>query len=71
VWIAHDNRLPKPVWLTRQFKPTGESIAILGQKMDLFRRESATEESLTLGANTEDTSIKAADQYLVFVNGRP
>jgi beta-galactosidase len=68
VWIAHDNRLPRPSWLTKQFQPTGEAIAVLGQKMELFRREVARDESLTLGANTEDTSIKTGNLYLVFVN---
>ncbi|HEX7631838.1 MAG TPA: hypothetical protein VF388_06885, partial [Lacunisphaera sp.] len=68
IWVAHDNRLPRPAWLKKQFKPSGEAITILGQKMDLFRREAAQDESLTLGANTEDTSIKEGNLYLVFVN---
>jgi beta-galactosidase len=68
VWIAHDNRLPRPAWLTSQFKSTGDTIAILGQKMALFRRDVTKGESLTLGANTEDTSIKTGNLYLVFVN---
>jgi beta-galactosidase len=70
VWIAHDNRLPRPAWLTKQFEPTTASITIAGQKMDLFRRVISADESLTLGANTENTSITAANLYLVFVNTR-
>ena len=70
VWVAHDNRVPRPVWLTKQFQPTGETIAILEQKMELFRRDVAKDESLTLGANTEDTSRKEGNLYLVFVSGR-
>ncbi len=71
VWIAHDNRLPRPAWLTKQFKATDSIIAMLGQPMTLFRREvPAAGESLTLGANTEDTSIREGNLYLVFVNGK-
>jgi beta-galactosidase len=69
VWIAHDNRLPRPAWLMKQFKPAGQAITVAGQTMDLFRREvAAAGESLTFGANTENTSIREGNLYLVFVN---
>ncbi len=68
VWIAHDNRLPRPAWLTKQFKAAGETITVLGQAMDLFRRDIAKDESLTLGANTENTSLTEGNLYLVFVS---
>jgi beta-galactosidase len=69
VSIAHDDRLPRPSWLTRQFKPTDLSIAIANQPMKVFHRRIERDESLTLGANTEDPGIKAANMYIVFVNG--
>jgi len=68
VWIAHDNRLPRPAWLTKQFKPSDLALTVAGQSMTLFRREVMNGESLTLGANTEDTSIKEGNLYLVFAN---
>jgi beta-galactosidase len=68
VWIAHDNRLPRPAWLTKQFQPTDSTITVAGQPMTLFRRTVANAESLTLGANTEDTSRKEGNLYLVFVS---
>ncbi len=71
VWIAHANRLPRPAWLTRQFEPANMAITVAGQKLDLFRRATASDESLTLGANTEDTSITAGSMYLVFVTATP
>jgi beta-galactosidase len=71
VWIAHDRRLPRPAWLTKQFTPAGQSLAVVGQTLDLFRRELAAGGSLTLGANTENTSITEANMYLVFVNRLP
>ena len=69
VYLAHDNRLPRPAWLTKQFQPAGLTLTVAGRKMDIFRREvSATGESLTLGANTENTSLTEGNMYLVFVS---
>ncbi len=69
VVVAHDDRLPRPEWLRRQFKASAVSLTILGQTMTLFVHRAAKEESLTLGANTEDTKIKAGNMYLLFVSG--
>jgi len=69
VTIAHDDRLPRPAWLTKQFKPTGAKIIVLGQSLSLFAQTTIKDASFTLGANTEDTRIKEAGMYIVFVNG--
>jgi beta-galactosidase len=68
ITIAHDDRLPTPPWLTRDFKKTNMKIKVKGQSMTLFTRECAAETSLTFGPNTEDSSIKSAHMYLVFIN---
>lgn len=70
VTIAHDDRLPRPAWLTKQFKPTGAKIIIAGQSLSLFAYTTKKDASFTLGANTEDTRIQAAAMYVVFVSGR-
>ncbi len=67
VWIAHDDSLPRPAWLTKQFTATSLVIPVLDRPMTLFRRNSAAGESLTLGANTEDTRLSEGNLYLVFV----
>lgn len=67
VWIAHDNALPRPAWLTKQFQPSGLTLTVLGRWMDVYRHDSPAEESLTLGANTEDTRLREGNHYLVFV----
>jgi beta-galactosidase len=69
VSIAHDARLAPPSWLARQFQPTGSTLTVNGQPMKLFSRRLDRDGSLTLGTNTDDTSAKEANMYIVFVNG--
>jgi beta-galactosidase len=68
VSIAHDDRLPRPAWLTSQFQPTGLSLTVQGHPMKIFQHHAGQEESLTLGSNTDNTSLKTGDMYVVFVN---
>jgi beta-galactosidase len=71
VCIAHDRRLPRPPWLVGQFKDSGQSLVLCGHEMTLFTRECSAGESLTLGPNCEDGSVKAANMYLVLVSAKP
>src|SRR6185295_1149247 len=36
IYVAHDDRLPRPEWLRREFKPTPRSLMIEGKPMKLF-----------------------------------
>jgi beta-galactosidase len=68
VSVAHDDRIPRPAWLTRQFMATTTRITVNGQPMTVFQRRVERDESLTLGANVKSSAIKAANMYIVFVN---
>jgi beta-galactosidase len=68
VYVAHDDRLQRPDWLTRQFRPTGESLQVDGHPMRLFARRAEADQSLTLGTNTENAAARAGNMYIVFVN---
>jgi len=71
VFVAHDDRLARPDWLTHQFQPTSSSIVVEDHSMKVFRHVAANDESLTLGTNTENANAPADTvMYLVFVNGR-
>jgi beta-galactosidase len=64
VWIAHDDRLSRPTWLTGQFQQLGTTaIAVDGKRIHLFVRQTVKAESLTLGSNGEAD----ANMYVVFV----
>ncbi len=70
VSVAHDDHLDRPGWLTREFEPTNWSLTIGGQPMRIFQHRAARDESLTLGANTENAGDTACNMYIVFVNSR-
>jgi beta-galactosidase len=69
VAVAHDDRLPSPEWLTRLFQRTEKTLKVNGQTMTIFQHLAATDESLTLGSNTDDPTVKKANSYIVFVSG--
>ncbi|HEY4414717.1 MAG TPA: DUF4982 domain-containing protein [Verrucomicrobiae bacterium] len=71
VFVAHDARLPEPEWLQRQFQPVNLSFKVNGQVMNIFTRTVQSGESLTLGSNTEDRSLKSCNMYLVFLRTGP
>src|SRR5205823_5564215 len=54
--VAHDDRLARPDWLTRQFKATEAALVVDGHSMKVFQYNAANDESLTLGTNTEDAN---------------
>jgi beta-galactosidase len=68
VSIAHDDRLARPSWLTRQFQVTPQFLTIEGHRLTIYERRVERDESLTLGANTEDSRTRTALMYLVFVS---
>jgi len=67
VFVAHDARLPVPDWLQQQFRATEMTLAVNGQPMKIFERRARGGESLTLGSNTENRSLKSCNMYVVFV----
>jgi beta-galactosidase len=68
VFVAHDDAVALPPWLTSQFHATPESFTVLGRRMTIFARSTAGG-SLTLGPNTEDSTVREGNMYLVFVQG--
>jgi beta-galactosidase len=66
VSIAHDDRLPRPSWLTGQFQATGMSLTVDGKPMKIFQHRAAKDESLTLGSNV-DSGTASGNMYVVAV----
>ena len=67
VYVAHDDRLTLPDWLQRQFRATKLSLAVGGQTMKIFKRKPQSEESLTLGSNTDGSPVQPGNMYVVFL----
>lgn len=66
--IAHDDRVSLPEWLTRQFRRTDKTLKVAGHPMTIFQHQATSEESLTLGSNTDDSNAKKVNSYIVFVS---
>jgi beta-galactosidase len=71
VSVAHDDRLPPPAWLAQKFKRTTATLKVNGQTMTIYQHRAKADESLTLGSNTDDPSVKTAVAYVVFVSKMP
>jgi beta-galactosidase len=71
VFLAHDDRVPRPVWLAQQFKTTGQRLLLNDAPMTIFQYHAAANESLTLGANSDTGDVKSCNMYVVFVNVPP
>jgi beta-galactosidase len=71
VSVAHDDRLPLPTWLEQKFRRTGMTLKVNGHAMTIYQHRAKTDESLTLGSNTDDPSVTTALAYVVFVSRLP
>jgi len=69
--VAHDDRLQPPAWLAQNFKRTGLRLTVNSQPMTIFEHPAKSDESITLGSNSEDSAVKAATAYVVFVSKLP
>lgn len=69
VYIAHDDRLPRPDWLLEEFTDIGEKIVLDedGNEHSLFHKKVDADTTLTLGGNQEGTNISSSNMYTVFV----
>ncbi len=68
VYIAHDDRLAVPAWISRQYKKTEMTLRLNGAPMSVFSRKLNHDISLTFGSNTEDSSPTTGNMFVVFVN---
>jgi len=72
VFAAHDDRLPPPAWLISQFQPTSLSLMVNGHPLKIYQHRAEREESLTLGPNTDNPTVKTGGQmYVVFMRAPP
>ena len=68
VSVAHDARLPRPDWLTNQFKAKDISVMVEGRPLTVFQRQAEQEEVVTLGPNVLVPDGRSCYMYLVFVS---
>ena len=65
VYIAHDNSVAAPKWLTSQFKEASTTFSLGEAKFSLFKRSTKKDSSLTLGSNFDEASPGKGMMYIV------
>lgn len=66
VYVAHDDRLVRPGWLTADYTDTGDNITINGTASSLYKRTVSSSVMLTLGGNQDSNPISSCNMYVVF-----
>jgi hypothetical protein len=68
LYVAHDNLLQSPKWLTDQFTVTGPSFRLESHSYCLFSLKVHAGETVTLGGNEDGVPlVPNAAMYLVFI----
>lgn len=67
VYIALDDRLSRPGWLTENFRETERKLIVNDVMHSLYRQEVDAETTLTLGGNQDESNINNSNMYIVFV----
>lgn len=67
LYIAYDDRLPTPKWLSADFQKTDEHLTIGKARLTLYKRPVPKDASVTLGGNTDAQSPPANTMYAAFV----
>jgi beta-galactosidase len=65
VYIAHDDKVAGPKWLTTDFTDTGEKLTVGNTKLSLFKKRVNKDTSLTLGSNFDETKPGKGLMYIV------
>jgi beta-galactosidase len=71
LFVAHDDLLGEPGWLTNEFTRTLYSIDIAGVPLQLYRRACRKGDALTIGSNTELDYPPGGRMMMVFAPGYP
>ncbi|MEE9367818.1 MAG: sugar-binding domain-containing protein [Pontiella sp.] len=66
VYVAHDDRLKRPTWLTDQYAETADKITVANTVFSLYRRWVEKGSALTFGSNADDDPGGASKMYMVF-----
>lgn len=67
VYIAHDDRLSRPDWLTEEFSEMEGKIAVHDATHSLFEKMVEAGTTLTLGGNQDESNVIDSNMYIVFV----
>ncbi|MBG9988241.1 DUF4982 domain-containing protein [Aerococcaceae bacterium DSM 111176] len=67
LFIAHDDSLIRPLWLTENFDETDGKLFVKGKEHTIFKQDLSADSTITLGGNADSEDVKSGNMYLVFV----
>lgn len=65
IYVGHDDRVPRPEFLVKDYKDTGDDINLGGVVMSLFKRTAKAGESIIMAGNTDGQAPKECRMYFV------
>jgi len=66
VYIAHDDRLLRPTWLTNNYLPTDNKLTVQDTKLTLFVADVLKNQTVSVGENHLQGNLNSSTQYIVF-----
>lgn len=67
MFIAHDNTLNSPLWLSEEFEKTEGKLFVNGKTHTVFKKDLSADSTITLGGNSDEDDVSDSNMYLVFV----
>lgn len=67
LYVAYDDRLPTPSWLSSGFQKTDEHVTVGKARLTLYKRPVPRDASVTLGGNTDAQNPPANTMYTAFL----
>ncbi len=65
LYVAHDDRVPRPEFIRESYVDTGDDFALGDVKMSLFKREVKAGESIVMAGNCDGDAPEEARMYTV------
>jgi beta-galactosidase len=65
IYVLHDDTVPRPEFLLRDYKDNGDNIKVEKVVMSVFHRVAEAGESIIMAGNTDGDAPKACRMYTV------
>ncbi|WP_194766564.1 glycoside hydrolase family 2 protein [Tamlana sp. I1] len=67
IYVLHDDTVPRPEFLLRDYKDTGDNVNVVGASMSVFHRVAEEGESIIMAGNSDGDAPENCRMYTVMV----